>query len=129
MREYTLTKKEKILKKEDFFRVRKKGSRNSTASFLIYILKKETPKAEEKTIFSRLGLSVSARTGNAVRRNRLKRLLREFFRINKNSLSTLTDILITVKAGNKIKNYRDIEKELSFLFKEKEKTRQEVSTK
>lgn len=49
--------------------------------------------------FSRLGLSISARAGAAVERNRLKRLLREFFRINRAAMPVPADIHITVKRG------------------------------
>jgi len=36
--------------------------------------------------YHRLGLVVSRRVGNSVRRNRIKRLLREWFRLNKQSI-------------------------------------------
>lgn len=43
---------------------------------------------------SRLGLSVGRRIGNAVERNRVKRVLREVFRREAATLSTALDIII-----------------------------------
>ena len=47
--------------------------------------------------FSRLGLSVGRRIGNAVRRNRVKRLLREAFRLNRDAWPAGYDWLIVVR--------------------------------
>lgn len=43
---------------------------------------------------SRLGLSVGKRYGNAVRRNRFKRLVREAFRTNREQLPSGFDIVV-----------------------------------
>lgn len=102
-------KGERILKPDDFTRVRKTGKRVSTGSLTIYILVTDLG-------VRRLGLAVSSRVGNAVRRNRIKRLLREAFRLNKALLPASSDILVSVKSTAAIKDLNDCIRELSRIF-------------
>ncbi|MBM9537231.1 ribonuclease P protein component [Desulfobulbus alkaliphilus] len=49
--------------------------------------------------FNRLGISVQKKIGNAVRRNRIKRLIRETFRLNRNMFPANSDIVVTIGPG------------------------------
>jgi ribonuclease P protein component len=44
--------------------------------------------------FSRLGISIGKRAGNAVQRNRIKRLIRESFRLEQHNIATNIDFLL-----------------------------------
>jgi ribonuclease P protein component len=48
---------------------------------------------------NRLGISVQKKTGKAVRRNRIKRLVRETFRINRDLFPACSDIVVTIRPG------------------------------
>ena len=46
---------------------------------------------------SRLGISVPRKVGNAVRRNRIKRIVRETFRLHREIFPRSSDIVVTVR--------------------------------
>lgn len=58
---------------------------------------------------SRLGLSVGRRVGNAVRRNRIKRLLREAWRLNRDLLGTPCDVVFVPRPSWRELKYAAIE--------------------
>ncbi len=56
--------------------------------------------------------------GSAVRRNRVKRLLREFFRSHKENLPPSSDVVIVAQEGAAGLNFQQVCQELQELFHE-----------
>lgn len=68
-----LTKAMRIRRRADFLSVQARGAKVHTRNFVAIC-------ADSALTHGRLGLTVSRRVGNAVVRNRVKRLVREWFR-------------------------------------------------
>ncbi len=60
----------------------------------------------------RLGLVVTRRVGKAVVRNRIKRLVREFYRLHREKIPPAHDIVIIPKVGAKKLAYAQVAEEL-----------------
>lgn len=111
-----IKKEERLAKKEDFLRVRKEGKRLSARHFSVST-------APNGLNIKRLGLSVGARAaGSSPVRNRIKRLVREFFRLNKGFFPEASDTVISARDGIAVKSYADVEKELAATLKKLERT-------
>lgn len=85
-------KSERLLKKKEFQRVFDEGRTFRNNELLVYAL----PNGMDK---SRLGLIVGKKAGNAVTRNRIKRILREAFRLNKGLLRAGIDLILIPRPG------------------------------
>ena len=65
---------------------------------------------------SRIGITASRRVGNAVTRNRLKRIIREFFRVNRDCIIGCMDINIIAKKNAANLSYQQASQSLKALF-------------
>lgn len=74
-----------------FERIFANGRRGGAARFTVLVLENEYP-------HPRLGVSVPKRFGNAVARNRVKRLIREAFRLTQNQMPHV-DIVCVPRPG------------------------------
>lgn len=87
----SFAKKEHILKTRDFSKIYRKGLSRRAGNIVLYRL----PNGLEH---NRIGFSISSkRIGLATRRNRVRRILREIFRLNKKDLKKGFDIVIVLK--------------------------------
>ncbi|MFP4081964.1 MAG: ribonuclease P protein component [Candidatus Aminicenantes bacterium] len=81
---------QRIRKKKDFLFLYRKGKRYRGKYFsLIYLANNLSS--------SRIAIVASKKVGNAVKRNKIKRWMRELFRRNKNLLNKPMDIVIIPK--------------------------------
>ena len=98
---YSFPKEERLRKKEDFERILKEGKVYYYPPIIVYINKK----GERR----RLGISINKKVGSAVIRNRIKRLIREVYRLNRPYILDNVEILVIVKPdGKKIKKLEEL---------------------
>ncbi|MEA2116336.1 MAG: ribonuclease P protein component [Thermodesulfobacteriota bacterium] len=79
-----------LRKTGEFNQVYRRGQRLRGNGFALIYLPGDQP-------VSRLGLSVHRKVGNAVRRNRIKRFVRETFRLHREIFPQSSDIIFTVR--------------------------------
>jgi ribonuclease P protein component len=64
----------------------------------------------------RLGITASRKMGSAAKRNRVKRLLREFFRLHKVQLPPSADVLFIAQKGADTLDYKALRDELTCIL-------------
>ena len=79
---------------------------------IIYIL-------ENKYEYNRVGFTVSKKVGKSVIRNRVKRLLRESYRLNEEKILQGYDIIFIARNTASKASYREIENAMMHLFKKR----------
>lgn len=105
----------KGLKKDsDFRKVYKHGKSFANKYLVMYIL----PNKSDET---RLGISVSKKVGKAITRNRVRRLIKEVYRLNiDEKIKTGYDIVFIARISSKDAQYKDIEKSINYLVRKTE---------
>jgi ribonuclease P protein component len=107
----SFSRQERIRLKKDFKRGYEQGKKIVSSSFVLYL-----DAGNETQFYRRLGITVSKRVGNAVIRNRCKRLMREIFRKNKEQFPQGTDIVVVVRRKMVQKRYSAVQEELLRLL-------------
>lgn len=92
----------------EFRRLYAKGQSAVGRSLVLYARRRERDT-------NRLGLSVSAKLGCAVRRNRVRRRLREAYRLNEGKFRRGLDMVVVVRGRGMNAPYRVLETELLAL--------------
>jgi len=87
-------KRFRVHRKRDIDLLFKRGRRSSNRQMTLYALPNGLPDGR-----SRAGVAVSKRHGNAVKRNRIKRLCREAFRLTRSELPAGWDYMILPHSG------------------------------
>ncbi|RQW88951.1 MAG: ribonuclease P protein component [Geobacter sp.] len=91
----SLSRDEKILKRAEYLRLSASGKKLHTRHFIILWSENGTERA-------RLGITASRKLGNAVARNRVKRRVREYFRLCKDQFIAADFNFIAKKGADKL---------------------------
>lgn len=100
----TFNYRERLHAEREFKQILARGRRLVHPALFIYVY----PRGDGRAL-RRLGLVTGRKVGGAVQRNRLKRRLREIFRLNKQRLSPGIDIIFMSRPGAADLNYRQLE--------------------
>jgi ribonuclease P protein component len=111
----TLPKRERLQRNYEFRRVYEQGRRAEGKFAVLYVLEDTTETAAPGR--RALGVVTSRKIGNAVVRNRARRLLREAYRLNKHKLKPNLRIVMVARASIRGRRLQEIEACLLDLFR------------
>lgn len=102
-----------ITKNYEFMRVYKKGRFFVGRHIVLYVL-------PNKYEINRIGITVSKKFGKSVKRNRIRRLIRENYRLFETAIKPGYDCVFVARSHETMPEYAEIRKEMKFLFKKLE---------
>jgi len=128
MKTFGLQKQQRIRREAEFKEIMRKGKCYADQYLVMYVLKKTSeinpvtcsakgaaPFAQSQS--TRFGLSIDRRIGKAVIRNRIKRWVREVFRLHQSRLKESTEMILVVRSSaGKLTDYVDMEKRILNLW-------------
>jgi len=104
-----LRKTERLRLGSDFRKLRFAGRRYQARCMILYVLESQGQ--------GRAGFSAGRKLGDAVARNRARRLLREAWRLNKHNVKTNLDVMIVARTAAVGRSFGEIEGDLLRVLK------------
>ncbi|TVP88805.1 MAG: ribonuclease P protein component [Alkalicoccus sp.] len=106
-----MKKQHRLRKNEEFQKVFQHGKSAANRQFVVYQLSRR----EQKHV--RIGLSVSKKLGNAVQRNRIKRIMKEALRDAAEELRQDCDVVIIARKPAASMELEEVRKSLKHVLK------------
>lgn len=116
-------RKLRLRNREDFSRIYRGGKSFANGQFVVYWSKQ--PSAEP----FRLGVSASKKIGNAVVRNRMRRMIKEIVRHQANRIVPRTDFILIVRKPATLMKMKEMEKSVLHVLKKAGLLKSTASTK
>ena len=99
-----------LTKNYEFKRLYNKGKSAASKSVVLYYMK--NGKAENG-----LGITVSTKLGGAVQRNRIRRRLKEIYRLNEHTLQPGFNIILVARQGSRYAAWSELLSSVLHLFR------------
>ncbi|MFW6216753.1 MAG: ribonuclease P protein component, partial [Desulfohalobiaceae bacterium] len=90
----TFPRSRRLTHRQEYLACYRRGKKYHSRNFILFVL----PAGKSGRGF-RLGIAASKKVGKAVARNRIKRLVREYFRLKQKCLDPDLDIAVVAKRG------------------------------
>lgn len=100
---------ESLKKPSEFSKVYKRGKSFADKNIVVYYMPNQLG-------ITRVGFSISKKVGNSVVRNRVRRLIRESFRVNFEFVGTY-DIIFVARVRSSEVEYHEMTKSLKYIFR------------
>ena len=101
---------ESLKRNEDFKTCYKSGKSYANRYLVVYVL----PNGLE---YNRIGISISKKVGNSVVRHRIKRLVRESYRLHEQEFDSGSDLAVIGRRSADGASYQEIERALLSLLR------------
>ncbi len=113
--------KNTLQKKRDFYRLYRRGKEYAGGYTVVYAKKNGSSK-------NRIGVIAGKAVGNAVMRNRSKRLIREALRLNCARIKSGYDMVVIARGRSAGQDFHKIQRDLLFVLKKLELLNDEKTT-
>ena len=108
---HTFARASRLRARKLFLEVYERGRRVNSPFFVLFAVKGATPK-------SRLGITATKKYGDAVARNRIKRIVREIFRKHRGAAAPPIDLVVNVKTSAREQPFDRLEADLASRLRE-----------
>ena len=105
-----MKKKYRLRKRRDFGYTYRKGKSLANSCLVLFFRKNNQN-------LSRVGFSISKKYGNAVQRNKIKRRLREIYRVRLDKIRTGYDLIFIVRIRARDASFAKLENQMENLLK------------
>jgi len=99
-----------LTKNYEFKRIYNKGNSTASKFVAVYYMKNHS-------MINRLGITVSTKLGGAVQRNRIRRRLKEIYRLNEHKLCIGYNIIIVARQRSRYAEWCELQASVLYLFK------------